>query len=219
MKDKNKANDEKKFKKPKKKVKKQPIQEKNENKSDSDENNIEIGDDTLYSKEVLCKDNLENEESLKIDPFHNHFEIEIDKKVTDKIDNQEYENEILEWSSLGNMQLFYSQQKPNLNSNFDIKNSFIKQRIQERLNDALDEILPQNESKLSDKQAEMLKILTNYFDFYNPNVDLVHEDKCNKFVYTLHALNHILKLVKQFISLNPIKLCICFKDKKSSDST
>jgi hypothetical protein len=71
---------------------------------------------------------------------------------------------------------------------------FIKQRIVERLPEAIDKILPENaDSKLDDKQFETLSILNSYYDFYNPNTDLMNDDKKNKFVYTLHALNHVLK--------------------------
>ena len=71
---------------------------------------------------------------------------------------------------------------------------FIKQRIVDRLPEAIDKVLPENiDSALDDKQFEILNIINNYYDFYNPNIDIMSDDKKNKFVYTLHALNHVLK--------------------------
>lgn len=75
-----------------------------------------------------------------------------------------------------------------------IDQMFIKQRIVERLPEAIDKVMLENDdSKLDDKQLEILSILNNYHDLYNPHLDIMSDDRKNKFVYTLHALNHVLK--------------------------
>ena len=38
-----------------------------------------------YSQEVLCKDNLENEELIQKDPFHIHFEKNLEDNLISKI--------------------------------------------------------------------------------------------------------------------------------------
>ena len=81
-----------------------------------------------------------------------------------------------------------------LDPNKQIEEMFIKQRIVERLPDAIDKLLPDNlESKFDAKQLELLSLVLNYYDFYNPCSDIIKDDKTNKFIYTLHALNHVLK--------------------------
>ena len=52
--------------------------------------------------------------------------------------------------------------------------------------------LDSNEFKLEPFQHELLHIISNYADFYHANVDIKMDSKV-KFVYVLHAINHILK--------------------------
>jgi hypothetical protein len=84
----------------------------------------------------------------------------------------------------------------------------IKQRILERINGAVDSVFKTkkkqddssegdsksdtNEFKLEPFQHELLSIAANYVDFYHSNVDIKMDSKI-KFVYVLHAINHILK--------------------------
>lgn len=84
--------------------------------------------------------------------------------------------------------------------------SKIKQRILDRMNDSIKENIKNddeeseqneldsntNEYNLDKSQSELLNAISNYADFYNPNVE-VNMDTKVKFVYTLHALNHALK--------------------------
>ena len=56
----------------------------------SDENSEEEEEETetqvnTYSQEVLCKDNLENEELIQKDPFHIHFEKNLEDNLISKI--------------------------------------------------------------------------------------------------------------------------------------
>lgn len=48
------------------------------------------------------------------------------------------------------------------------------------------------EYDLDQRQVELLNVISNYIDFYDPNVH-IQFDARNKFVYTMHALNHALK--------------------------
>ena len=68
----------------------------------------------------------------------------------------------------------------------------VKQRIMERLEDAIDKHLPENKSELDEKQIELSNIIFNYIDFYDSSVHF-SSDTQYKFVYATHVLNHILK--------------------------
>jgi hypothetical protein len=86
----------------------------------------------------------------------------------------------------------------------------IKQRILERLNEAADKLVKANgneedkqeeddeqsiensEYNLDGKHRELLNLISNYVDFYDPNVD-IKSDTRTKFTYAVHALNHALK--------------------------
>jgi hypothetical protein len=79
----------------KKKTKKQVKVEKESDDSteneQSDENSEEEEKEetetqvNTYSQEVLCKDNLENEELIQKDPFHIHFEKNLEDNLISKI--------------------------------------------------------------------------------------------------------------------------------------
>ena len=87
----------------------------------------------------------------------------------------------------------------------------IKSRVLDRLNESIEANLGDNidlsdevencvvevkekkfEFNLTDTQKEILNVITNYADFYDPNVE-VKKDSQIKFAYTIHALNHALK--------------------------
>lgn len=77
----------------KKKTKKQVKVEKESDDSTENEQsdeNLEEEEETeaqvnTYSQEVLCKDNLENEELIQKDPFHIHFEKNLEDNLISKI--------------------------------------------------------------------------------------------------------------------------------------
>ena len=87
----------------------------------------------------------------------------------------------------------------------------IKQRLIDRLNECVEELIgvddneenddeeeandiqkEENTYSLDKRQVELLNIVSNYVDFYDPDVGIKFDSK-NKLIYTLHALNHVLK--------------------------
>ncbi len=55
-----------------------------------------------------------------------------------------------------------------------------------------DESPDNSEFNLDGKHRELLNVISNYVDFYDPSVD-IKSDTRNKFTYAVHALNHALK--------------------------
>jgi hypothetical protein len=191
---------------------KQQTQEEDENENSESDNDLNESKST-YSQEVLCKDNLETDESIINDPFSVHFEKSIDDKLIDQLKNKKIDNNIkieLKWKSLGN--IHYSAPLKETEIDFKkmrpLQDMFIKQRILERLDTSIETYLGNNniESKdideqiktnskaslLNASQLEILNIISNYADFYHSNVN-VKEDNSIKFIYALHSLNHVLK--------------------------
>jgi U3 small nucleolar RNA-associated protein 25 len=169
-------------------------------------NDEESARPSTYSLEVLCKDNLEEEEesSLLNDPFHVHFEKNLDEKLVEKLKQTladraklSEQEQRLHWSTLGDLNYMppLGETKVSLDEAKEIKSHVIKQRILERLNEA-------NGSQSLDKfQRETLNVISTYADFYNPNVDIKMDTK-NKFTYAIHALNHVLKTRSRIIAHN-----------------
>ena len=182
-----------------------------DDKSDDEQDSSAHSDDeesarpSTYSLEVLCKDNLEEEESsLLNDPFHVHFEKNLDDKLVEKLKQTladrtklSEQEQRLHWSTLGDLNYLppLSETKVSLDEAKEVKSHVIKQRILERLNEA-------NGSQSLDKfQRETLNVISTYADFYNPNVDIKMDTK-NKFTYAIHALNHVLKTRSRIIAHN-----------------
>jgi hypothetical protein len=90
----------------------------------------------------------------------------------------------------------------NLSQMKKIENFTLKQRLRERIDNALGANLgDDNSTELSAKQIELFNIILNYIDLYAPNIDF-KADSSVKFVYTLHALNHVLKTRSRIIAHN-----------------
>ena len=171
-----------------------------------------------YALEVLCKDNLDEESSLLSDPFHVHFEKNIGEKLVEQVRqalsdrSKLLENEQrLNWHSLGDLVYVapLNETKVILEESKSLKSHALKQRILERLNEAIESLLGKpepdaiqmSEYHLDKFQSETLNIISTYVDFYNPNVE-VQMDAKNKFAYAIHALNHVLKTRSRIIAHN-----------------
>jgi U3 small nucleolar RNA-associated protein 25 len=181
------------------------VDDENESNSEEDTNEIDENKANTYSLEVLCKDNNDEEDSSILnDPFHVHFEKNLDEKLVEKLKvnlkDRAKLNECehrFHWSSLNDLTYVspLDETKVSLEENKELKTHAIKQRIIERLKEA-------NGSQDLDKfQTETLNIISTYADFYNPNVDIKMDTK-NKFTYAIHALNHVLKTRSRIIAHN-----------------
>jgi hypothetical protein len=73
------------------------------------------------------------------------------------------------------------------------KNKTRTDKANEEEEEAEEEESPENaEFNLDGKHRELLNVISNYVDFYDPGVD-VKSDTRTKFTYAVHALNHALK--------------------------
>ena len=57
------------------------------------------------------------------------------------------------------------------------------------------ELIDENAKGLNKRQTEILNIISNYSDFYHSNLNVKYDAE-TKYAYTIHALNHVLKLVQ-----------------------
>lgn len=94
-------------------------------------------------------------------------------------------------------------QHPDL-ENYSLQNCYIRKNLQDNFAYASDcDMLGYEEhsAKLSDLQKELLCILSSYSDLYYPEASHEHWDEVS-IIYTLHAVNHVLKTRKKIMNHN-----------------
>lgn len=108
---------------------------------------------------------------------------------------------------------------PNL-ENYSLQNYYIRKNLQNNLilacnSDALGHV--ECSAELTNLQKELLCILSNYLDLYYPEASHEHWDEVN-IVYTLHAVNHVLKTRKRIMNHNAKIKSKTLKKKKKKGS-
>ncbi|KAJ8946429.1 hypothetical protein NQ318_014415 [Aromia moschata] len=189
------------------------------NKQSLETSEIAAGDnkEQLESEEDIDEtqdDDIDNLESH--DPFVKHFLYDLQDSMLESLQNKpsSLNNHIEHWSELGKLVFQIPEcdtSNQNINSNFSIsetkiyapqgevpkrldsksiisKNSFLKNQIVNNL------IKNSEKSKhvLSSLQEEIFSIINNYQDLYYPGRTFSNSEEI-RYVYCLHAANHILK--------------------------
>ena len=150
------------------------------------------------------------------DPFSAHFEIDIDQDIIDAVDNKsKRRTSSLSFPNLGNLHVQTIEiegKNTKLKTLIDEedKDSKLKCRHrqlisaipdQENKNLFLKQRLQEHNNKFSGFETDLLNILGSYKDFMFTQRSKENADEIKK-IYTLHALNHILKTQSKILNNN-----------------
>ncbi|XP_008196323.2 U3 small nucleolar RNA-associated protein 25 homolog [Tribolium castaneum] len=194
-----------------------------EENEDTDEETLTKNEDTPDSEEdedEVAVDSAQNEDSDNLnDPFVKHVCYELHESVLKSLQSSPVlvNDSVLNWPSLGRLLVqipqfeelkeeknsFTIEEKkkfappgsvPKKMNTSDLKkpdNLFIKSQIIDNLSKANDS-LKEDDTVFTDFQSELFSIINNYQDLYFTQRNFNNAEEI-RFVYCLHAVNHILK--------------------------
>ncbi|XP_047493817.1 U3 small nucleolar RNA-associated protein 25 homolog [Penaeus chinensis] len=193
----------------------------------TDEDEMEPEQDDNEEDEI---DDEEDEESASFveDPFSKHFERNMSDSVADQVkDRKKWTSKFEKWPALGRVKvevpsvemtvpkLLLLSDKAEADSDLNIgtvpkipkkkdyklQDYFVRKLLCENLPHANFDGNSTCPTSLTETQKEILAILSNYSDLYFPEASHERWEEIRT-VYTLHAVNHILKTRKKVLNHN-----------------
>lgn len=184
----------------------------------------------MFQNEEDEIDDEEDEESASFveDPFSKHFERNMSDSVADQVkDRKKWTSKFEKWPALGRMKvevpsvevtvpkLLLLSDKAEADSDLNIgtvpkipkkkdyklQDYYVRKLLCENLPHANFDGNSTCPTSLTETQKEILSILSNYSDLYFPEASHERWEEIRT-VYTLHAVNHVLKTRKKVLNHN-----------------